>query len=51
MNAYLYTIQEVHGVSGIGCESARSATTMKMEEHDINGTTKYIIYVYSTKPS
>ena len=23
MNAYLYTIQEVYGVSGIGCDSAR----------------------------
>ena len=39
MNACLYTIQEVYDVSGKGCDTTRSATTMKMKEHDINGTT------------
>ena len=39
MIACLYTVQEVCDVSSIGCDTTRSATTMKMEEHDINGTT------------
>ena len=44
MNVCLYTVQDVCDVSSTGCDTTRSATTMKMEEYDINGTTWYIIY-------